>query len=550
MDFFFKHRRQSTYTEGLLRFIGNRSQSGLRLSLAPESSRPDTFLQPPSSPVWFLVKSRLREIFSLDVRSLALLRMSLALVLLADLGARSVDLYAHYTDAGVLPRINAITEQFSFLSLHFLGGSFFTQSVLFAIAGLCAIGLLLGYRTRLMTVCSWMLLISLHSRNPMLVDGGDVLLRLLLFWSMFLPLGAAYSLDGVLKTTAPYRLPVRIFSVASIALLLQVCFVYWFTVALKHDPVWRTEGTGVYYALHLDSFVTPIGVWLRGFPTVLPVLSFATLAIEALGPCLLFVPFAQGPLRFATVILFLNLHLGFALCLALGVFPSIVCAAWLALLPTWFWHQIGLARDFSRAQKAALRQRLVILLGETSLQRLIARAYPPLWSPTIGAFFCVLCLGYIFLWNMRTVNFAKYSEILPVEFNGFGQMLRIDQMWGMFAPKPATDDGWYVIPARLRNGTEVDLFTNGAPVTWAKPQDVASTYRNQRWRKYLRNMWEREHATHRLYFSQHLCRTWNAEHHSQATLETFQIFYMKEETLPNGVIAAPEKVLLWNHRCF
>lgn len=552
MDFFIKHRWQSVYTGSLLRFFGGRPNS--EPTFSPVSAQQEEHVRLRARHhSWVPKKKLLTEIFSLDVRSLALFRACLALVILADLVARSVDLRAHYTDAGLLPRASAITEygQYSFLSFHFFGGTVITQSVLFIFAGLCAVGLLLGYRTRLMTVLSWAFLVSLHNRNPMIIDAGDVLLRLLLFWSMFLPLGAVYSLDGVVtNSTTRRRTPARIFSVASIALLLQVCFVYWFTAALKHDPVWRTEGTGVYYALHLDSFATPIGLWLREFSPVLPVLSFATLAIEALGPCLLFLPFAQGPLRFFTICMFLNLHLGLALCLALGVFPSIVCAAWLALLPTWFWHQLGVPRDFSRQRKFALQHRFETLLGYARYHRLVSYARPSLWSPTVGTFFCVLCLVYVFLWNLRTVNFTKYSTILPVDSNWFGQTLRIDQMWGMFAPKPATDDGWYVIPARLRSGTEVDLFTNSMAVQWTKPDDVAETYRNQRWRKYLRNIWEREHASHRLYYGQYLCRKWNAEHREQATLETFQIFYMKEETLPNGVMAAPEKVLLWSHRCF
>jgi len=551
MHFFVKLGRQRMGTAPLWRLFGFSPRSDSTSSLVPEGQEEKAFL--PIAHCTRIFRSRaLTEIFALDVRSLALFRVSLALVILADLLTRSVDLSAHYTDVGLLPRSAAIAEyaQYGFLSLHLLGGTSITQSALFIIAALFAVGLLLGYRTRLMTVVSWLLLVSLHNRNPMIIDAGDILLRLLLFWSMFLPLGAAYSLDGVLTPSSIRRSPTRIVSLASVALILQVCFVYWFTVALKHDPVWRTEGTGVYYALNLDSFATPVGLWLREFSAVLPLLSFMTLAIEAFGPWLLFLPIAQGPLRFFTVCLFLGLHLGLALCLALGVFPFIVGAAWLALLPTWFWHRVRIPHDFSQSRKFTLQHRLETLLGAARYQRFAVYARPPVWYPTIiGVFFCAICLGYVFLWNVRTVNFAKYSAILPVESNWFGQTLRIDQMWGMFAPKPATDDGWYVIPARLRDGSEIDLNTNGDPVQWTKPVDVAATYHNQRWRKYLRNIWEREHAGHRLYFGQYLCRTWNAEHHNQTTLETFQIFYMKEETLPDGNIAPPEKVLLWSHRC-
>jgi len=370
---------------------------------------------------------------------------------------------------------------------------------------------------------------------------------------MFLPLGAVYSLDSILTpadTTQRY-VPERIISIGSVALILQICFMYWFAAILKNDPVWRTEGSALYYALNLDSFAAPFGVWLRNFSALLPILSFATLIIEAVGPCLLFLPVMQGPIRFFVVCLFLGLHAGMGLCLALGVFPFIVGAAWLVLLPSWFWNRLNVPRDISLPRKFALEQRVEEWLGTAWYRRLVARARPPMWHPTMMAIlFCAVCLGYVFLWNVRTTNFAKYSVLLPAEYNWFGHALRLDQIWDMFAPRPATDDGWYIIPGRLRDGSEVDVFANGAPVQWTKPAVVADTFRDQRWRKYLRNIWERNHAGHRLYFGQYLCRTWNATHSNQSTLETFQIYYMKEETLPGGKIAAPEKVLIWTHRCF
>jgi hypothetical protein len=43
-------------------------------------------------------------VFSIDVRALAALRISLGILILVDLWLRSEFLTEHYTDAGVLPR--------------------------------------------------------------------------------------------------------------------------------------------------------------------------------------------------------------------------------------------------------------------------------------------------------------------------------------------------------------------------------------------------------------------------------------------------------------
>ena len=67
----------------------------------------------------------LGDILSLDVRSLAVMRIGMALLLLADLWYRTHDLVAHYTDRGVIPRTVVIDflEREGHFSLHMASGS-------------------------------------------------------------------------------------------------------------------------------------------------------------------------------------------------------------------------------------------------------------------------------------------------------------------------------------------------------------------------------------------------------------------------------------------
>ena len=145
-------------------------------------------------------KMGFKTLFGCDLRTLALFRVSLALVLLADLINRSWFLTAHYTDAGVLPRNELIDWSSPWrFSLHLLNGTTFFQALMFAIAILFALALLVGYRTRLATIVSWILIVSLQTRNPIFNQGGDDLIALLLFWGMFLPLGARFSFEERVK---------------------------------------------------------------------------------------------------------------------------------------------------------------------------------------------------------------------------------------------------------------------------------------------------------------------------------------------------------------
>jgi hypothetical protein len=198
----------------------------------------------------------LRRPFTVDLRALALLRMGVALLLLLDLGIRSTDLEAHYSNLGVLPL--HVLQQFLWtpyqFSLHAASGLWQVQAILFLLAAALALALLVGYQVRAATVLSWIMLVSVQNRNPIIGQGGDDLLRMLLFWAIFLPWGRVYSLDAR-RRPAPDAY--AYFSAATVAYVLQICLVYWCTALLKTGPEWTRDGTAIYYALSLDQVLMP-----------------------------------------------------------------------------------------------------------------------------------------------------------------------------------------------------------------------------------------------------------------------------------------------------
>ncbi|MBI3556919.1 MAG: hypothetical protein HY074_11700 [Deltaproteobacteria bacterium] len=137
------------------------------------------------------LNKKLKEAFSIDGRALVAYRVALGLCVLLELLARLPDIKAHYTDAGILPRAEAWAHfpQTTALSIHFLFGGQAGQGLLFALTAAAAGLLISGYRARFAAIASWYLVISLQSRNEMVLYGGDHYLRILLFWAMFLPLG-------------------------------------------------------------------------------------------------------------------------------------------------------------------------------------------------------------------------------------------------------------------------------------------------------------------------------------------------------------------------
>ncbi|RQH25828.1 HTTM domain-containing protein [Okeania hirsuta] len=581
------------------------------------------------------------DLLGLDLRSLALFRVGLALIIIVDLIERFGDLKAHYTDFGVLPRA-VLIEKFlnsSVWSLHLFSGNILFQGILFVVAFICALALLVGYRTRLFTILSWVLLASLHSRNNMILNAGDSELRLLLFWGIFLPLGAYYSVDSALNSESkPF--PKSIISGGTIALTLQICFVYWFTAMLKSHPIWWEEGTAVYYALNIDQLATPFSSFMLKFPQLLVFANFATLWIELLAPFLLFVPIKNSFFRCLTVFIFIGLHIGFRLGLVLGLFPYVCIISWLVLLPSDFWDWLSYKLQFKQIKNikiyynpdSSTYQKILNLLccflflpkelvfsAQTQpeiytaiknsnswllvehqdnqyiqFQALIYLCnISPVFRPltlvlslpiitTIGKKICaelnninsnfhqlisqlqyrknsvypanyqnliaLLLLGFVLLWNLNSIS----PKIFPIPkiVRTTNLILRLDQRWGMFAPYPSREDGWYVIPGKLKNGKKIDLFKNGQPVIWDKPLLVSSTYPNVRWRKYMMKIWLKRHAAHRLYYGKYLCRDWNSKYKGEEQLDNFEIFFMSEKTLPNYQTPELKKVSIHKHYCF
>ena len=208
------------------------------------------------------------DLFEIDVRSLAILRISLGVLILVDLASRLRNLELFYTEGGIVTR--ALSQEYlgsGFWSLYWIDGSLAVTQVLFALTASAAVGLIFGFNTRLMTILCLVLVASLHVRNPLVLTGGHILMRLMLFWSIFLPLGAVWSVDAHLS---PNREPDqwRVASVATMAIMLQVAFIYLFSGISKLNSYW-ISGHAVEYVLGLEMYVKPLGNFLRGFPGLL-----------------------------------------------------------------------------------------------------------------------------------------------------------------------------------------------------------------------------------------------------------------------------------------
>lgn len=449
------------------------------------------------------------RIFALDLRSLAAFRIGLASLILIDLFQRFADLTAFYTDKGVLPR-SLLTLgqpgnwQWSFHAWSDWSGNAEFQMALFAVAGIAALCLLIGSFTKLASLVSWLLLISIHTRNPLIGNAGDSYLALLTFWGIFLPLGRVWSLDSRKLPKPPET---QISSLATAALYFQVLFLYISTAVLKvQNESWQS-GEAIAISLSKDYLITLSGRALSTQTFFLKWLTWATLLFEVVGPIALI--FSRGWARLVVLTLFAVFHLGLAVCFSIGLFPYVCIVALLAFLPKVFWgitvnviqspeSQAALSSQSPWLRYAQLISRIVLLLAIT-----------------------------VSTWSF--VNGIVPAVGMPTGVRQFCRAFHLSQKWQMFVNPAANRDGWIVFDARFVDGTSWDLLTGSSPVTSERPELVSATFKNFRWRKLCINLLKDRFKVVRTGLGLFLILERDRVHHDVNDLKSLEICFISPD---------------------
>jgi hypothetical protein len=479
--------------------------------------------------------SYLKQQLAFDLRALAFMRIAVAFVVLLDLSIRISDLEAFYANTGVTPLSMIFQYKWNdyYVSFHTISGLWQVQLLLFILAACSALLLLIGYRTRLFTFVSWLLLLSLHNRNVLILQGGDDLLRMVLFWGMFLPWGKRYSVDRLLGKDTDTN--TQLFTLATLAYVLQITYLYTGSALLK-GPEWHTKLDALYYVYSLDQIAYPHTQWLYFYPELLKVLTGIAFWFEMLVPVLFFIPVKNNVCRLIAVVLIIGFHTFNSYSLLIGLFPAVGIATSLGLLPTfvldWFDRKtIGLKGFMAQS-----------FLGISSLFSGWIKWKPTLYVPN---FFIQYVLGilvvYVLFWNTGNLSFNPYKLADEVRFIGY--TLRLDQNWGMFAPGVFKDDGWYVMEARTKDHHTIDLFHPNDSISYHKPKSVTAMFKNDRWRKYSENFIFVSNDFMRGYFCNYYIKKWNQDHPDQQ-VTSLAVLYFTELTAPDYKYVIPKKDVL------
>ncbi len=490
-------------------------------------------------------RDTLRNMFGLDWRSLALMRMGLAVTILADLAVSSRSLRAFYSDEGVLP-VKLVRENFApDLSLYLWHGSAAWAAVLFCIEAVLAVMMLAGYRTKLATLGVWVMLLCRQARNPMILFGADMTEHIAMFWAVLLPLNRRYSLDAYLGRVRPPE-GTSYLSMTSFGAVLQYMVIYIVSGILKSGPTWHVEHSAVYYALSIQMYARPLGQWLNQHDTLTAWLTVATLYLELYGTVLFILPFVRGWGRLLGCAIFGGLQIVFGATMQMGLFWVAMDSFLLMLLPAEFWTWLAEPAGRWLAKKTGWKTsgpppNAGPPPPRPELPRW--RKYTNVAGRILGNLAMAGIIVYMLLINYDTI--PGHAAVISNEWRRPTTDTGLEQYFNMFAPDPQTEDGWFLLHGTLKNGDMVDLRT-GQPASFDEPASIADSMGDQRWCSYFLDIIYEDSAGYRPYYAEYLERNWDNTHPLGQQLARVEIIYMRALHGPNHTFAGPQPIVLWS----
>jgi hypothetical protein len=316
-----------------------------------------------------------RALFArIDARPFALMRILLGVVVMWMLAERLPEAAAYLSDEGWLTTAIArrLMDPWHWSVLHWLDAPALVTAVLVVgvVAGLCTI---FGLFTRPAMFVLFVVLVSVHVRNPSVLYGGDLTARALLFHLLLAPAGATWSLDALRARRARVRAwlgvgapggvmvhaPVRTEAWPARLLQIQIALLYLATGLAKASGTDYIDGSALHWALANPVFARFPGLfeavvihvpWLTGPATRL------VLAWEVAFPALL----VWRPARRAALGLGVAVHVGILALLTVEWWSVDMLIAYLVFArgralgyPALWWRRRARARHFDERVSVA-----------------------------------------------------------------------------------------------------------------------------------------------------------------------------------------------------
>lgn len=223
---------------------------------------------------------------------------------------------------------------------------------------------LIGYQTRIVRILMLIMLVSLHSNNSYVLNGGDTLYRITLVFIVLANVSHHWSVDAWLARRRAERkpekaarkplVPAPIRNAAHNVALVLCCFQI--VVVYAVSGIWKLrgeewpDGTALFYALRIDTFMAypAINELIWQSSVVIYVATFIALWTQTLFPFAIM----WRPTRIFALIALVFMHLGIAVLLGLWPFSLAMIALDMLFIRDPSWVAVGRAVHSTRLWQA------------------------------------------------------------------------------------------------------------------------------------------------------------------------------------------------------
>jgi len=209
--------------------------------------------------------------------------------------------------------------------------------VVFALFG---VAMIVGWRTRVVSIVTLLMFISLAALGPTSSDSADNAFRIMLIYSCFTDGSLKWSLDArrrrlrsegagrrssMPRTLVPVWFGTIVHNLAVVAIGAQVIIIYLIAGVAKARGTWWRDGTAIYYPMHSENFSPwpALNHLLVSNDLMVHVISWGSVGIQIVFPLLLLTRWT----RRLAVLGMICMHAGIGIFLGLSVFSLAMVAA-------------------------------------------------------------------------------------------------------------------------------------------------------------------------------------------------------------------------------
>lgn len=221
------------------------------------------------------------------------------------------------------------------ISLYQFSDSPLFFELIFHIGILIAIIFTIGYKGRIFSILNFVFTWSILHANGIILDGGDNIMRIILFYLIFANTTAYFSFDAYIKKEINLRNEINkpitnsLHNLAIFASIIQVCFMYLTSGLHKvMGEMWQ-NGTSLYYILQVNEYTHPFFKDLILSSDILLLIgAYSAIFIQISYPFLLLNRYT----KYIAIFSIISLHIGIAVVMGLFTFSATMIAIQFMLL--------------------------------------------------------------------------------------------------------------------------------------------------------------------------------------------------------------------------